>query len=72
MFVFVVARLPKFAHQLAHRVVGESKHLCHFLLRSLVYENRPQRFVAPLIRLCWLFEELAISRIVHDLAFLKM
>lgn len=69
---FSAAMQPKLSDQLAHRVMGETGCLSNFFLGLLVDEDCPQRFVASLIGLRWLFEELAISRIVHDLASEEM
>ena len=65
-------RPPELIHQLAHRAVLETERLGRLLPWQTVDNDSPQRFVAPLRWVCWLREVVPKSRIVHDLASVKV
>lgn len=60
--------MPKFIKQLTQRAVLETELVGHLLLRPVINDHRPQRFVPPMINLSWVSEEPKKSRIVHDRA----
>jgi hypothetical protein len=64
--------MPELIQQLAKRVVLEAERLGHLLPWPAVHDNRPQRFILPVIDMSGLREEPLNSRIVHDLASMKM
>ena len=68
----VITYLSKLEHQLPHRAIGEFELLGNIFLRSSVNKDGPQGFIPSVIGLAWLGEELLISRIIHELASVKM